>query len=91
MLHYADCYKAFNKDAVLWHLKQKGGDEVPSAFEHVQGQDWWSYIKSNATIEETFAKAMKGGDCLGISASILHLMIPCRAGRWHVKIFKFGL
>ena len=65
MIHYTDCWPAFGKDAMLWHLKQRGGDEVPSAFEHLRGQDWWSFLKSDPEVEDIFAKAMKGGDCLG--------------------------
>lgn len=50
---------------MLWHLKQKGGDEVPCAFEHVNGTDWWSYLKADPKLEEEFAKAMKAADCMG--------------------------
>ena len=61
----ADCFPAFSKDALLWHLKQKG-KHVPCAFQHVSGQDWWKYLRSDPAIEETFAKAMKCGDVLGM-------------------------
>ena len=59
---HADNYAAFSQEAMLWHLKQEGGDETPCAFEHATGQDFWSYLKAKPAVEQDFMKAMQGSD-----------------------------
>ena len=59
---HGDDYQAFSQSAMLWHLKQKGGDETPCAFEHAMGDEFWSYLKKDPAKEEIFMKAMENGD-----------------------------
>ncbi len=62
MSWHADNYEAFTQKAMLWHLKQKGGDETPCAFEYATGQEFWSYLKADPAKEKRFMKAMGNGD-----------------------------
>ena len=62
MTWHGDSYQAFNPEAMLWHLEQKGGDETPCAFEHATSHDLWTYLKNDPAKERRFMKAMEGGD-----------------------------
>ena len=59
---HGDVFDLFSQKAMLWHLHQKEGDQVPCAFEYTKGQDFWAYLRDDPAKEKIFQTAMKNID-----------------------------
>lgn len=73
---HRDAYRAFDRDAMAWHVRQPGNTEPPCAYEHVTGRSLWDTFRSDPAAEASFGRGMTSADAIGGFSGPFPSLVP---------------